>query len=269
MAERGARDRGRGDDGVVTALQALGLLVVSGLLALGGMLLVRRSVELSSLESHREYAGFIYATIGVMYGVLMSFVTIVVWQAYSQAQQTVESEVESASVMYHLAEGFSDSSRDRIQGLIRGYADAVVHDEWPAMAHGQQSQKAWGFSDQLWETYINMPDPDRQREVYAQSLTEMDEFYGLRSQRLLYLSDRVPPVVWAVLIGGAVITISFTYLFGVRNVKSQAMITLALTVTITGILFLIYTLDAPLTGSQRIGPDAFQSLIGLFQALKH
>ncbi len=254
---------------MITLLQGLFFIIVASLIAVGGMLLVRRSVAVSSLESHREIAGFVYATIGVMYGVLMSFVCAAEWGDYADARTIAQNEAATVASLYHLAEGFSPPQRDLLQDLLRSYTVAVVNDEWPAMDKGQESAQAWNFSDRIWQTYVTMPDLERQRNEYEQSLSLMSTFYRQRSERLLANHARVPAGVWWVLGGGAMITIGFTYLFGIQSARAQAVITVALTTSIVGILFLIYTLDTPFSGEVRVGPEAFRTLFGLFGTLHH
>lgn len=254
---------------MITLLQAALCMIVASALSVGGMLMVRRSFGVSRLESHKEIAGFVYATIGVMYGVLMSFVCIAEWEQYSNARDVAQREATTVASLYHLAEGFDPPRRDLLEDLFRSYTTAVVNDEWPAMDKGGESAQAWSLSDRIWQTYVGMPDTERQRIEYQQSLSLMSNFYSLRSERLLANRQHVPPVIWWVLAGGAVITIGFTYLFGVVSVRAQAVMTVALTTSIVGILFLIYTLDTPFSGDVHVGPDSFQSLFGLFAAVHH
>jgi Na+/proline symporter len=78
-------------------------------------------------------------------------------------------------------------------------------------------------------------------------------------------NNTVPSVIWLVLLVGAVITVSYTYFFGMKNIKAQYMITTALTVTITLILFLIYILDHPFTGTSKVSADPLKEVIEIMQ----
>jgi hypothetical protein len=50
-----------------------------------------------------------------------------------------------------------------------------------------------------------------------------------------------------------------------KNLKAQYMITIALTVTITLILFLIYILDHPFTGTSRVSAEPLREVIEIMQ----
>jgi hypothetical protein len=55
------------------------LVGVPTLLAMAGPIVVRRYVSLDRLTTNNEVAGFKFATVGVLYAVLLAFVVIVVW----------------------------------------------------------------------------------------------------------------------------------------------------------------------------------------------
>jgi drug/metabolite transporter (DMT)-like permease len=75
----------------------------------------------------------------------------------------------------------------------------------------------------------------------------------------------VPPVVWLVLLVGSVISISYTYFFGMKNIRAQYLIAASLTVTITMILFLIYVLDHPFTGASKVSAEPLKDVIEIMQ----
>ena len=77
---------------VPTALLCLAIVVTAVALSLGGLVLVRRSVTLSTLESHHEVAGFILAVVGVVYAVLLAFVVIVTWEQFEEARADADRE---------------------------------------------------------------------------------------------------------------------------------------------------------------------------------
>ena len=70
--------------------------------------------------------------------------------------------------------------------------------------------------------------------------------------RIFAGNDTVPPVIWLVLLVGGVIAVSYTFFFGMKNIRAQYLITTTLTATVTSILFLVYVLDHPFTGTSRV-----------------
>jgi hypothetical protein len=66
------------------ALIAL-IVIVPTALAMTAQVLIRRSVGVETLVRNNEIAGFKFATVGVIYAVLLAFSVIVVWEKLNDA----------------------------------------------------------------------------------------------------------------------------------------------------------------------------------------
>ncbi len=64
-----------------------GILVIGPptLIAMAGPVIIRRYVKLSRLRTNNEIAGFKFATVGVIYAVLLAFAIIIVWEKFNDA----------------------------------------------------------------------------------------------------------------------------------------------------------------------------------------
>src|SRR3974390_2016095 len=85
-------------------------VIVGGgtLLSALGPTLIRRYVALDRLTINNEIAGFKFATVGVLYAVLLAFVIIVVWEKFSDAEANVVREAGAAENLYRLLQGLGD-----------------------------------------------------------------------------------------------------------------------------------------------------------------
>jgi Protein of unknown function (DUF4239) len=230
-------------------------------LAIGGMLLVRRSVTLSTLESHNQVAGYIYSVVGVVYAVLLAFIAVVVWQQHTQVQSQVEQEANQLGDLYRNAQVFPEEVRTRLQNQIRAYSRSVVEKEWPAMAKGEISPDAWGAMNQLWRAYQQVEARnDHERLWYEKSLDQLDQLGDYRRLRMLSNRPAVPALMWVVLLATGIITIGFSFFFGTQNSSAQTLMTAALSATIAFVLFLIWALNHPFLGLVRVEPAAFHQL---------
>jgi Protein of unknown function (DUF4239) len=241
-----------------TLLESLVLLVGSVVLALAGLVLVRRSVTVSTLEAHNEVAGAVYQTLATVYAILLAFVCVVAWERFDSAGNDVLHEASTITSLHELAQSFSPQSRQRIDAGLLRYTQLVIDDEWNHMARGEESKDAERSITDLWEDYRSVSSTDQQLVAYSESLRTMTSLEEVRAVRLDAATGQVPRVLWVVLLVGAVIAIAFTFLFGVSNFGAQALITAALTVTITGVLILTYILDDPFRGDVSVRPEALR-----------
>jgi Protein of unknown function (DUF4239) len=248
----------------------LGFIVVglSLLLTHLGLRLVRRLVPLTVLQSHHEVAGFIIGVLGAIYAVLLAFVVVIMWDQYGDARAHVEREANQLSDLSHLAQGFSEPARGQLISMMQAYAQSAMDDEWPAMADGHDSPRTQTALDDLWRAYLSIePQTNRENALYQESVSHLNEMSASRRSRLYASRDDLPAVIQILLWGGGAITIAFTYFFGVRSVRSQALMTAALAGIVSFILFLILALDNPFHGYVRASPEPLRQVLERIQAI--
>jgi hypothetical protein len=236
------------------------------LVAILGLFLVQRLVPSTLREEHNNVAGFIYSVVGIAYAVLLAFVVIAVWQDYETAKDTVETEANELAGVYFVADRFPDPERTRVQELARSYARAVVEEEWPLMERGETSEHASTLLSELRISLLNVDARTGAGQVlYDQGLSRLHEMSDARRLRLLEATQGLPTVLWVVLLGGGVVTVSFTYLFGLKNNWAHGLMVAALTLVVTGILFTIGSLEYPFAGQAEVQPNAFEEVLRSFE----
>ena len=95
----------------------------------------------------------------------------------------------------------------------------------------------------------------------------MPQYESLITQRHLRLFEAhagVPPMLWFLLVGGALVTIGFTYFFGIENAWAHAGMIAALTFVIGGALFVIVQVNHPFAGAVSVSTEAIQQVLETF-----
>src|SRR5262249_52834155 len=103
--------------------------------------------------------------------------------------------------------------------------------------------------------------PPRGVNFHSEMLTRLDELSDHRRLRLLSAGSKVPPLLWAVLIIGALITVGFSYFLGVEGGRAHALMTAALAAMIALTLYLIFAINRPFAGTLRVTPEAFRIVL--------
>jgi hypothetical protein len=103
------------------------------------------------------------------------------------------------------------------------------------------------------------------RELYSETLHCLNNLAQYRRMRIFAGNDTVPPVIWLVLLVGGVFAVSYTFFFGMKNIRAQYLITTTLTALISSILFLVYVLDHPFTGTSRVSLEPLREAIAVAQ----
>ena len=75
------------------------LVVIPTAIAMGALAFIHRRVWVEKLVKNNEIAGFKFATVGVIYAVLLAFTVIVVWEKFSAAENAVDQEAASIAAL--------------------------------------------------------------------------------------------------------------------------------------------------------------------------
>lgn len=252
-----------------TLLQALVFIVGSVAVALWGVVHVRRRVPLEVQMEQNEVAGFFIAVLGVVYGVLLAFAVIVVWEDFEEARVTAEREANAVGDLYRTADALPEAVRRPVQEQALGYAHEVIDHEWAMLSEGRESSEALRRLEAIWVTARTYePNGAREQAMYSQLLDSLKSINDERRMRLLASREGIPLLVWVVLIGGGVVTVLFTYFFGLKNVKAQLAMTALYVASIGFVLFLIAAVDYPFTGAVTVRPDAMELVLQRIELLE-
>jgi hypothetical protein len=250
-------------------LTGLLIVAVATVVAVGGLVVVQRLYSTERRKQHNDVAGFIYAVLGVSYAVLLGLMLIAVWEQWNAAQDVASDEANELAGIFWFAHALPQPEGRHIQELARSYAEVVVEEEWPLMEQGRSSPKAWDTLDELRGTILGLDPPTGAQLVrYNQVLEQLHALGDARRERLLAASEGLATILWVVLIGGGVITIAFTYLFGLDNTVVHTLMVAALAMILSLSLFTVAALDYPFKGDVRIHPAAFEQVLERFQESK-
>src|SRR5262249_28850700 len=120
---------------------AIMLLVPTTIYAVLGPAIVRRYVPLESLRINNEVAGFKFATVGVIYAVLLAFAIIIVWERFNQADSDVANEASAAATVFRLTAGLDTPHAPAVRKAATGYLQEAVSKQGPAMDTAEARQE--------------------------------------------------------------------------------------------------------------------------------
>jgi len=242
------------------------MIVISVGIAVGGVLLVRRLVDIRKFKEHHDIAGPIFSTIGVIYAVLLAFVLVIVWQDFDRAQNNTIMEANYFVDIYRDAGGLPEPFRSQFREANENYLEAVVKYEWPLMQSGEMSSEAQTLAEKVWDLTATFdPQTVKEQIFFSEMLEKMNNSIEMRRQRLQEARTGLHPSLWFVLILGGIITVVFTFFFGSENLFAQLTMTIMLAVLIALILFTILIMDLPYSGDLRISVAPFEQALEYFK----
>jgi len=212
---------------------------------------------------HNDLAGYLFTAVGVIYGVLLAFVAIAVWEQYNDAMGNVVREAGRALALYRDLNLYPDQdqaapAREALLAFIR----LVVKDEYPAMARGGESPATQQAMERLWKAAKSLrPRDSYQGAIFQEILKDINSLGELRTGRLAAAQTNLPDIVWTALIIGAAITLVFVVLFGAEKFWLHLFMTCLLAILMATAIFLILEMDDPFMGPLAPQPTAYLQVL--------
>jgi len=246
--------------------QLFALLLIVAFFVLFGLVcfqIVNRSMNVATRRSHNDVAGFVFATVGVLYGVLLGFAVLVVWEQFELARDNASLECASAVALDRDLSAFPEQTGvAAIRTRFLEHVNLIVTDEYPALNRGEVSRSTAQSSARMWRDIHSIrPEGDWEVTLYGELLDRLNEMSERRAKRLDDASSELPGVLWIAMIPGGFITLAFTCLFGTDNVRAHRLMVVSLAVLIGLVVYVVVELDHPFTGSASVRPDGCAALI--------
>jgi hypothetical protein len=246
-------------------LSALLVMIPSIALCTGILWFVRKMVSSKALQKNHDVAGFTFSIIGVLYSVLLGFTVINVEERYVKAEENIEKEAMILADLYRSAAYFDDLDREEIRSVLREYVKYIAKEEWEDINQENIHIKAQKVLEQIWNRYdAVVPQNQKMWMWYEKSVEKLDSLMNARLLRQFNAWQHLSPMMWTLLIAGAVITICFMFFFGLENLRTQMLMTALLAGYLAFMLYLVFCLDHVFKGPEAIHPSAFQEVLILF-----
>jgi hypothetical protein len=238
------------------------------LVAVGGFLLVDGLVPSERRQRHNEVAGVLYSFIGPLYAILLAFAVFVVWGYFGTVQSEASTEALQLATLFTTAQGLGGQQGLAVQQAALEYGESVINEEWPALAKGQESPKATEALQSLRARVLAVtPSGDRESDLYMAAVGTVNAVTIARNMRSLDGEEDVPRVLWIGLLVGAVLTIAYSYIFGMESKAIHALMVGVLTVFVIGMLYTIQAINRPYKGDVTVRPAAMEMAVNRMRYL--
>lgn len=231
------------------------------LFAVGGLLLVRRSVlpRLSIQAADSEFTGAMLQSVMVFYGLAVALIAVTVFQTYSDVSKVVTGEATALNALYRDVTSYPEPIRTELQTRLRDYTRQVIDDAWPLQRQGKVPPGGFEHMSHFQEVLTKFePTTEGQKIVHAETLRAYNNLIQSRRLRLDAVSTGLPAVMWAVIIIGAFISLSASFFFKVEDPRLHIVEVLLLAIFIGLVIFMILSLDRPFRGDLGIPADPFR-----------
>jgi hypothetical protein len=227
--------------------------------ALFALAVLRHYWSTSTRLVHNDVIGPNVSVIATTYAVLIAFMLSGVWSNLQGARVNTEQEANRLVNIFRFAYHLPPESGAQLQQLARDDSNAMITEEWPATKHGSSSATAHRITQQLWHTLASVqPRNIAEQMVMDHALSELSSMTEHRRIRLLESRERLPGLLWAVLVVGGIVTVGSTCLFAVDNFQLHVVQVFEISFLLSLMLVAIASIDRPFQGDVHVSPDAFR-----------
>ena len=242
----------------------LGFLAVALVvgLSVGGLLIFRKLVSHTRLESANLVSSQVFQLAGVLYAVLVAFLVVVVWEQFGDAEDATQAEASAISELLRDSVAIPQADRAQVQQSLIDYTRDVIDDELPRMRRGETVEEESGPMTDVWSAYLSVQ-PQSRNEIafFDHDIVKLNDLSANRKMRVTAGDAAVPGELWVLLVGGGAVVMAFTFLFGTRDVVVHAC-AVGLTAGLMGfVIYLIFALEHPFVGALSVTPEAYVNVL--------
>jgi hypothetical protein len=198
----------------MNVLVALLVIAASAGLAISALLLVRRHAPDGSYFHDGDRAAGVFGVLATGFAVLLGLVVVLAFTSYDESRAGAEAEALTLAQQYEVAQLLPSGAGRRLASQLVCYGRSVVHQEWPRMQDGTQTDAAnpWGL--ELFRTLRTIePRTAAQQAAYAKWLDQRLDREAARGARIHGAVGVIPGPLWLVLFAIAAMIVGFMLLF--------------------------------------------------------
>ena len=226
-------------------LRALLVVAVAVALALAGRAVLGRYSRPEWVAEAQPTADMVIEAMAALYGVLVAFLLSGAWERFDQTRGTMMLEANAIADLGQVAALFPEPLRDELSAAVEAYRVSVIA-ELPQLAEGGRSTEPDAILDRLWRILAGFePATPPQVDLQSRAFDAVEELADQRRFRLQAIRRTLPPILWVILVGGAVAVLVVVASSSVDG-RLPAVYLALLSAMISFALFAIYALSHPI-----------------------
>ncbi|MGV0067014.1 DUF4239 domain-containing protein [Mycobacterium colombiense] len=244
---------------LLVSVIAVAIAIAVGCVWLGNRVLPMRRY---GTEPNPAIASFL-TVVGFIYGALLGFTVVATWEHFSSTQVVVSGEASALTTMYRQTVAMPEPERTEVQQLLRKYASAVAGPEW----NKQHNDGARAAITRMYRTVGRQQPNVAAKPINQQFLNQLSELASDRNERIVGTKPRIPALMWAGLIFGAVVLVAFTGFLRMGNTVGHVIVSSTVAVLLGLLLCVVFQLDHSYAADQRITSGPFQHALDIFDSV--
>lgn len=221
------------------------------------------------LVANTDLISSVYEVMGTVYAILLTFTLWGVWQNFTAAGTSVQSEAYALLDLVHMVEVSVGEKNNTIKETALAYAKLVVEQEWSMLKNFTNSminlreQNNCAARAIIHAVQNIIPKNERETVIFQQTLMLLTNWLDARRTRLLIARGNSAKALWPLLFTGALVLFAFHGLFIAKSLTIWIALLFGTSLVIGVTFYLIFSLDCPFAGTLSIDSEPFDLAINL------
>lgn len=243
-----------------TDLTMPGYIIITVLGANIGLRVFNRYFGHIVREENNTVAGIFFATISVLYSLILAFVIMAEWDDYNSLDKTIATESDKLNSIVAHSGRLPDSLKSTVASSLSVYCRQVIKKEWQ-MSRNEGIEHPSAIPA-LRQMLLTSEPTNKLEENVLQIMDEdLSAISDLRRERLSHTRSQLPPLVWLILEAGAVLLTFFTYFFKTGSAALQKIYLSIFVCLLAMCLCIVHNLDQPFAANSGVDSAPYQRLL--------
>jgi hypothetical protein len=240
---------------------AMGFTAVTGFLV---YLVFYKLITKYKREDMKEPTNNLFRVVGTLVSLMLALAFSEVIVEQRTIRSAIQRETVAISDIFEVLKLFDIERTREIRTTLVDYLQAVINDDWPALADDRLGQRAGVLKRQFTEGVINLkPANPTQKKMLSNIMADID---AISDYRVIRLDSALaePPVYVYVIIFGFLVTMAC---FGAYRPQAPLVVLVFLYTVFVGlVLYLVLAMSDPFQGDIAIAPTPFEHLVETLQS---
>ena len=201
----------------------------------------------------------LFRVVGMLVSLMLSLAFADVVVDLNKIESAIERETVAIADTFEELQWFGGERAREIQTILIDYTQAIIDDDWPALANDKLGERAGVLKKQLAESVLELePTTSIQEKVLSHILADVDLIFDYRLIRLDNALAK-PPLYVNVVFFGFLVTMAC---FGVYRPQAPLVALVSLYAVFVGlVVYLILALSDPFQGGFGVDSSTFEYLV--------
>jgi hypothetical protein len=212
--------------------------------------------------AHNDITSYYFAAVILLNALILGQVMVVTYGNYVISKGKTETEASSIIALFNELDSYPHPLKTNLVANLTTYVRFIIESDWPAHRDGQVPKQGSLILDQIEGQILDFePRTESHRILHSQVIETFEEVVENRAARIQIVNNGLPAILWFIIIFGAFISITTSYLFIHNNTRLHVFQVAALSTAISLVIFVTAAMDNPFRGDISVTTDSYNSAL--------